>query len=118
MNLGPAGSVQKMHYDVTLPTDPVSPNVLRAQSLVDPATGFPDLGGVQPRNPIAGNIALLKVQYGVTNGVGTGAFLDTWVKGVAPWDPATISAATGPGPPEARECLPRKSRESRPCVSA
>ncbi len=83
MPLGPVGSVQKMHYDVTPPTDPVSPNVLRCQSLLDPLTGMPDLADVQPKNPIAGNVVLMKVQYGITNGFGPAAYLDTWVKASA-----------------------------------
>jgi type IV pilus assembly protein PilW len=90
MPLGPVGAVQKMHYDVTPPADPVSPNVLRGQSLLDPVSGLPDVADVQPKNPIAGNIVLLKVQYGISNLPGPNSHLDTWVKAVAPWDAATL----------------------------
>ena len=51
---------------------------------------MPDIADVQPKNPIAGNIVLLKVQYGISNGFGPAAHLDTWVKATAPWDAAKL----------------------------
>jgi type IV pilus assembly protein PilW len=83
MNYGPVDKVQRTLYDV-------SGESLRSRSLLDPATGKPV--DDQPTNPIANNIALLKVQYGIdTNGDG---ILDTWVRGKADdgGDPATVLA--------------------------
>jgi len=85
MNFGPVDKVQRVQYDV-------SGDILRSRALRDPATGAADPG--QPTNPIASNIALLKVQYGLdTNGDGV---LDTWSRGSAAdgADPATILAAS------------------------
>lgn len=85
MNFGPVDKVQRVLYDVD--TDN-----LRGRALRDPATGAPDAG--QPTNPIAGNVVLMKVQYGLdTDGDGV---LDTWARGKASdgADPATMLAAT------------------------
>ena len=97
MNLGPANAVQKMHYDVSPPTDPTSPNVLRGQSLLDPATGLPDIANTQPINPIAGNVVLMKLQYGISNLPGPNQFLDTWVAATGPFAPSAILGDGTPG---------------------
>jgi type IV pilus assembly protein PilW len=85
VNFGPVDKVQRVLYDVNAST-------LRGRALRDPATGAPD--GSQPTNPIASNIALMKVQYGIdTDGDGA---LDTWSRGSAAdgADPAAILASS------------------------
>lgn len=81
VNLGPENRVRKATYDVV-------DGVLRVTDLI--AGGAP--------NPIASNIALMKVQYGIdTNG---DSFIDNWVSAAdAPWrhddvlDPAANALA-------------------------
>ncbi|MEP7181562.1 MAG: PilW family protein [Betaproteobacteria bacterium] len=80
MNFGPANRVQKVRYDI-------DKDILRSQSLLD-SDGQPS--AAEPVNPVASNIALLKIQYGVeTNNDG----IIEWVRGSdkdGPWDPATV----------------------------
>jgi type IV pilus assembly protein PilW len=85
MNFGPVDKVQRVLYDVNA-------DILRGRALRSPVTGAPDAG--QPTNPIASNVVLMKVQYGLdTNGDGV---LDTWARGNAAdgADPAAMLAST------------------------
>jgi type IV pilus assembly protein PilW len=80
-NMGPSTTAQRALYDV-------ASEVLRGTSLLD-ANGAPDAGAVP--NPIASNIVMMKLQYGIdANGDG---LLDTWVSATGPWADVALLAA-------------------------
>jgi type IV pilus assembly protein PilW len=80
LNMGPAGSGQKVLYDVT------GAGVLRSTALLKD-DGTPALGTIAP-NPLASNVVNLKLQYGLD--VDKNGVLE-WVSAdVAPWRAADL----------------------------
>jgi type IV pilus assembly protein PilW len=89
MNLGPAGNAQRVLYDV-------SSNILRSSALWD-ANGAPAAPLIP--NPLASNIVIMKLQYGIDSGAGAAqdGLLDIWVNPTAgpdgDWTAASVLAA-------------------------
>jgi type IV pilus assembly protein PilW len=85
LNLGPSGSSQRMQYDV-------SGGVLRGASLWDQNGAKVD--PLIP-NPIASNIVMMKLQYGIDNGLGVlqDGIMDAWVNPTGAWTAANVLAA-------------------------
>jgi type IV pilus assembly protein PilW len=81
LNMGPAGSAQRVRYDVD------ANGVLRSTSLWD-ASGAPV---AQAPNPLASNIVNMKLQYGIDTG--TDGLLDTWVNATGAWSAENVLAA-------------------------
>lgn len=76
LNLGPRNRVQRVRYDI-------ADSALRSLDLLNI--------GATP-NPLASNVVLMKVQYGIDDD--NDGFLDTWVAGdAAPWNGASVLAA-------------------------
>jgi type IV pilus assembly protein PilW len=78
VNMGPNRGQQRVRYDV-------SNGVLRSTSLWD-ADGRP---GAEPTNPIASNVIMMKLQYGVVDA----ANVFTWVNAAGPWSDASVLVA-------------------------
>ncbi|HEY1460920.1 MAG TPA: PilW family protein [Casimicrobiaceae bacterium] len=78
LNLGPKSSGQRVTFDVNA-------GVLRSTSLWD-SNGAPT---AQPPNPIASNVVMMKLMYGIDNGAGG----VTWNAAVGAWSPANVLAA-------------------------
>lgn len=79
VNMGPSGGQQRVRYDV-------SAGILRSTSLWD-ADGQAAVG---TPSPIASNIVMMKLQYGVVDA----ANVFSWVSAsAAPWDAASVLAA-------------------------
>ena len=88
-NMGPAANAQKVRYDVT------NAGVLRSTALLK-VDGTPNDDTSPPPNPLATNVANIKLQYGVD---ATGSGVLTWVSATtSPWTPAELLLTT-PGPP-------------------
>jgi type IV pilus assembly protein PilW len=85
LNMGPPTNAQRVRYDVD------ANGVLRSTSLWD-ATGA--AAGAPVPNPLASNVANMKLLYGIDND-GDG-FLDAWVAPTGLWSDANVLAADGP----------------------
>lgn len=85
-NMGPADRTQKVRYDL-------NNGVLRSTPLLD-ANGQP-LAAPVP-NPLASNVVMMKIEYGIDGDLDAKALLDTWVQAtaLAGWDPAALLPAT------------------------
>jgi type IV pilus assembly protein PilW len=86
-NMGPAGGVQKVRYEVT------ATNVLRSTALLK-ADGTPNDGTSPEPNPLASNVVNMKLQYGIDTD-GSGVLV--WVNAsTAPWRTGDLMLATVP----------------------
>jgi type IV pilus assembly protein PilW len=101
LNMGPVSRIQKIMYQVCEPANcgkqpPVcnqgGPCVLYSTALLD-SNGAP-LANPVP-NPLASNIVVMKVEYGVDSDLDPKRLLDTWVQATAGggWDAATLMPA-------------------------
>jgi type IV pilus assembly protein PilW len=88
LNMGPCNRAQKIQYSV-------NNGVLYSTPLID--TGAANCGQLADPlapNPLASNILVMKVEYGVDTDLDLKRLLDTWVQAsAAGWDPATLLAA-------------------------
>ncbi len=82
LNMGPPTNAQRVLYDVD------SGGVLRSASLWD-ATGA--AVAVPVPNPLASNIVIMKLLYGIDNN--SDGVLDTWVTPTGAWSEANVLAA-------------------------
>jgi len=88
LNMGPAGSAQKVRYDVT------AAGVLHSTALLK-TDGTLNDDTAPPPNPLASNVVNMKLQYGV-DAAGTGVL--AWTSAADPlWTPAALQSDT-PGP--------------------
>jgi type IV pilus assembly protein PilW len=85
-NMGPADRTQKVRYSL-------NNGVLYSTPLLD-ANGQP-LAVLVP-NPLASNVVLMKVEYGIDGNLDAKGLLDDWVQATAGggWDPAAVLPAT------------------------
>jgi type IV pilus assembly protein PilW len=85
-NMGPAGRAQKVQYSLRN-------NVLYSTPLLD-ANGQPL--AVLVDNPLASNVVMMKVEYGIDSDLDAKGLLDTWVQANAGggWDPAALLPAS------------------------
>ena len=85
LNMGPCNRAQKIQYSV-------NNGVLYSTPLID--TSGPNCGNLANPlvgNPLASNILVMKVEYGIDSDLDPKRLLDTWVQAsAAPWDPATL----------------------------
>jgi type IV pilus assembly protein PilW len=82
LNLGQTGSGQKVLYDVT------PAGVLRSTALLND-DGTP-AGGAIPPNPLASNVVMMKLQYGLDTNIPPDGVLE-WVSAdIAPWRAADL----------------------------
>jgi type IV pilus assembly protein PilW len=92
LNMGPCSHAQKVQYSV-------NNGVLYNTPLID--TGAANCGKLANPllpNPLASNIVVMKVEYGIDSDLDPKRLLDYWVQGTAAtpkgdWDPATLLAA-------------------------
>jgi type IV pilus assembly protein PilW len=88
LNMGPCNRAQKIQYSV-------NNGVLYSTPLID--TGAANCGKLANPlvgNPLASNIVIMKVEYGIDSDRDPKRLLDTWVQAsAAGWDPATLLPA-------------------------
>jgi len=88
LNMGPCSHAQKVQYTV-------NNGVLYSTPLID--TGAANCGKLANPlvpNPLASNIVVMKVEYGIDSDLDPKRLLDTWVQAsAAGWDPGTLLAA-------------------------
>jgi len=102
-NMGPANRAQKINYSLANCVNQTTFQscTLYSTPLLD-SNGCPfGAGGCQPTavdNPLASNIVLMKVEYGIANAGDPSGLLATWVQANVGggWDPATLLPATVP----------------------
>jgi type IV pilus assembly protein PilW len=88
-NMGPCSRAQKVQYSVVN-------NVLYATPLIDTgAANCGQLANPLVPNPLASNILIMKVEYGIDSNLDPKRLLDTWVQATAGggWDAATLMPA-------------------------
>jgi type IV pilus assembly protein PilW len=88
LNMGPCNRAQKIQYSVTngvlYSTPLLDTNGANCGNLANPLIG----------NPLASNILVMKIEYGIDSDLDPKRLLDTWVQAsAAPWDPATLLPA-------------------------
>jgi type IV pilus assembly protein PilW len=88
LNMGPCNRAQKIQYSVIN-------GVLYSTPLLDTgAANCGELANPLIGNPLASNILVMKVEYGIDSDLDPKRLLDTWVQAnAAPWDPATLLPA-------------------------
>jgi type IV pilus assembly protein PilW len=103
LNMGPADRAQKINYSLgnCVNQTTFKSCTLYSTPLLD-SNGCPfGAGGCPPTavdNPLAANIVLMKVEYGIANAGDPTGLLATWVQASVGggWDPATLLPATLP----------------------
>ena len=85
LNMGPCNRAQKIQYSV-------NNGVLYSTPLLDTSgANCGNLANPLIGNPLASNILVMKVEYGIDSDLDPKRLLDTWVQAsAAPWDPATL----------------------------
>jgi type IV pilus assembly protein PilW len=88
LNMGPCNRAQKIQYSV-------NNGVLYSTPLLDTSgANCGNLANPLVGNPLASNILVMKVEYGIDSDLDPKRLLDTWVQAnAAPWDPATLLPA-------------------------
>ena len=88
LNMGPCNRAQKIQYSV-------NNGVLYSTPLLDTSgANCGNLANPLIGTPLASNILVMKVEYGIDTNLDPKRLLDTWVQAsAAPWDPATLLAA-------------------------
>jgi type IV pilus assembly protein PilW len=88
LNMGPCNRAQKIRYHV-------NNGVLYSTPLLDTSgANCGQLANPLVPNPVASNILVMKVEYGIDSNLDPKRLLDTWVQAsAAPWDPATLLPA-------------------------
>jgi type IV pilus assembly protein PilW len=89
LNMGPCNRAQKVRYSV-------NNGVLYSTPLIDTRKGANcgKLADPLVPNPLASNIVVMKVEYGIDSDLDPKRLLDTWVQAsAAGWDPATLLPA-------------------------
>jgi type IV pilus assembly protein PilW len=88
LNMGPCNRAQKVRYSV-------NNGVLYSTPLLDTsAANCGKLANPLEPNPLASNIVVMKVEYGIDSDLDPKRLLDTWVQAsAAGWDPATLLTA-------------------------
>jgi type IV pilus assembly protein PilW len=88
LNMGPCNRAQKIQYSV-------NNGVLYSTPLLDTSgANCGNLANPLVGNPLASNILVMKVEYGIDSNLDPKRLLDTWVQAsAAPWDPATLLPA-------------------------
>jgi type IV pilus assembly protein PilW len=88
LNMGPCNRAQKIQYSV-------NNGVLYSTPLIDTgAANCGELANPLIGNPLASNILVMKVEYGIDSDLDPKRLLDTWVQAsAAGWDPATLLPA-------------------------
>jgi type IV pilus assembly protein PilW len=88
LNMGPCNRAQKIQYSV-------NNGVLYSTPLLDTSgANCGNLANPLIPNPLASNILVMKVEYGIDSDLDPKRLLDTWVQAsAAPWDPATLLPA-------------------------
>jgi type IV pilus assembly protein PilW len=88
LNMGPCNRAQKIQYSV-------NNGVLYSTPLLDTSgANCGQLANPLIGNPLASNILVMKVEYGIDSDLDPKRLLDTWVQAsAAPWDPATLLPA-------------------------
>jgi len=88
LNMGPCNRAQKIRYSV-------NNGVLYSTPLLDTSgANCGNLANPLVGNPLASNILVMKVEYGIDSDLDPKRLLDTWVQAsAAPWDPATLLPA-------------------------
>jgi len=92
LNMGPCNRAQKVRYSV-------NNGVLYSTPLIDTsAANCGKLADPLNPNPLASNIVVMKVEYGIDSDLDPKRLLDYWVQGTTAtpkgdWDPATLLAA-------------------------
>ena len=88
LNMGPCNRAQKIQYSV-------NNGVLYSTPLLDTSgANCGNLANPLIGNPLASNILVMKVEYGIDSNLDPKRLLDTWVQAsAAPWDPATLLPA-------------------------
>jgi type IV pilus assembly protein PilW len=89
LNMGPCNRAQKIQYSV-------NNGVLYSTPLIDTSKGANcgKLANPLVGNPLASNILVMKVEYGIDSDLDPKRLLDTWVQAsAAGWDPASLLPA-------------------------
>jgi type IV pilus assembly protein PilW len=88
LNMGPCNRAQKIQYSV-------NNGVLYSTPLLDTSgANCGNLANPLIGNPLASNILVMKVEYGIDSDIDPKRLLDTWVQAsAAGWDPATLLPA-------------------------
>jgi hypothetical protein len=88
LNMGPCNRAQKIQYSV-------NNGVLYSTPLIDTSgANCGNLANPLIGNPLASNILVMKVEYGIDSDLDPKRLLDTWVQAsAAGWDPATLLPA-------------------------